>query len=76
MLFTLAMMAFAQEHEQPKVRFKARTHIDFEEVHVDADIVRPDGWWIPGDPPRHHDPLIKLRADFNDHMTRSVDQLK
>lgn len=80
MLVTLAMLAFAQEQEpQPqnrRVRYKAETHIDFENVHVEADLVKPDGWWIPGDPPRHHDPLIKLRADFGDQMARSVDQLK
>ncbi len=73
-LTLLMSMSFAQD--QPTFRYKARTEIDFEEVHVEADLVKPDGWWIPGDPPRHHDPLIRIRADFSDRMARSVDQLE
>ncbi len=71
----VAAPSMAQEDDR-KVTYKARTEIDFEGVEVAGELVKPQGALLLDRKRGNFNPLIKLRADFNDEMDRSVDQVK
>ena len=68
--------AFAQDDEEPKVVYKARTEIDFDGVNVDGELVKPQGAMMIDRKRANFNPLIKLRTDFDDEMDKSVDEIK
>ena len=73
----LSTPAHAGDEEEPRaIVYKQRTEIDFEGVEVQGQLVRPQGALILDRKRAHFNPLIKLRADFDDEMERSVDQIK
>lgn len=74
-LGALATPAMAQDSER-KVQYKKRTEIDFEGVEVTGEMVKPQGALLLDRKRGSFNPLIKLRADFNDEMDKSVDQIK
>ena len=76
-----APSAFAQDDESDdssgrRVIYKSRTEIDFEGIEVAGELVKPQGSLLLGRKRASFNPLIKLRADFNDEMDESVDQIK
>lgn len=76
---TLAMVsniAMAQEAEEPNVVYQSRTEIDFEGVSVDGELVKPQGAFLLDRKRASFNPLIKLRLDFDDEMSQSVDEVK
>ena len=81
--FCLALpsSAFAQDEEGDsaagrKVIYKSKTEIDFEGIEVAGELVKPQGALLLDRKRSSFNPLIKLRADFNDEMDYSVDQIK
>jgi hypothetical protein len=72
--------AFAQEETDAdsgrQIKYKERTEIDFEGVDVTGELVKPQGQLLLDRRKAEFNPLIKLRADFNDEMKASVDQIK
>ena len=68
--------ACAQDEEEPKVVYKAKTEIDFEGVEVDGELVKPQGALLLDRKRANFNPLIKLRTDFDDEMDKSVDEVK
>ena len=68
--------AFAQDEEEPKVVYKAKTEIDFEGVEVDGELVKPQGALLLDRKRATFNPLIPLRTDFDDEMDKSVDEVK
>ena len=68
--------AFAQDEEEPKVVYKAKTEIDFEGVEVDGELVKPQGALLLDRKKASFNPLIRLRSDFNEEMKESVDEVK
>ena len=79
LIFTAALFsapAFAQDEEEPKVVYKAKTEIDFEGVEVDGELVKPQGALLLDRKRANFNPLIKLRTDFDDEMDKSVDEVK
>ena len=67
---------FAQDEEEPKVIYKAKTEIDFEGVEVDGELVKPQGALLLDRKRANFNPLIKLRTDFDEEMDKSVDEVK
>ena len=78
LVFTLTGLApaFAQDEEEPKVIYKAKTEIDFEGVEVAGELVKPQGALLLERKRANFNPLIKLRTDFDDEMEKSVDEVK
>jgi hypothetical protein len=73
--------AFAQDDEDAassgrRVVYKSKTEIDFEAVDVAGELVKPQGALLLDRKRGSFNPLIKLRADFNDEMDASVDEVK
>jgi hypothetical protein len=73
-----ATPAFAQEEDDSNraIKYKSRTEIDFEDVDVNGELVKPAGALLLDRKRASFNPLIRLREDFNDEMKRSVDQVK
>jgi hypothetical protein len=84
LLITISLMALtaspalAQDDDDSsrRVTYKSRTEIDFEAVEVAGELVKPQGALLLDRKRGSFNPLIKLRADFNDEMDSSVDEIK
>jgi hypothetical protein len=75
LLFT--QPAAAQEEDAGRqVKYKERTEIDFEDVDVNGELVKPAGALLIDRKRASFNPLIRLREDFNDEMKQSVDEVK
>ena len=80
-LFILALlgptMAQAQDKEEDrKIIYKERTEIDFEDVDVTGELIKPQGALIISRKKATFPPLIKLREDWNDELKRTIDKVK
>mgnify|MGYP001466989140 FL=1 len=77
LFFLLSGTAYADDkQEEPKVVYKQRTEIDFEGVEIDGELVRPQGSLLLERKHAKFNPMIKLRADFDDMMEDSVKEVK
>ena len=54
-------------------RYADVTHIDFREVGVSGEVVRPSIGWVPEPGSLHWGSMHQVRANFDDEMARSVD---
>jgi hypothetical protein len=78
-ILTSSVPAFANEPDSNadrKVIYKQRTEIDFEGVEVEGQLVRPNGALILDRRSANFNPLIKLRTDFDQEISESVDVIK
>ncbi len=60
----------------PREVYKPVTEVDFDTVKVGGEIVRPDGQMLGEYALPIHQPLIRVRASFDDVMQASVDEVK
>ena len=71
--------AFAQDADVPAeraIKYKARTEIDFDDVDVNGELVKPAGALLIDRKRTSFNPLIRLRQDFNPEMKQSLDKVK
>lgn len=72
--------AFAQDETDAEsgrsIKYKEKTEIDFEDVDVNGELVKPSGQLLLDRKRASFNPLIRLRQDFNDEMKASVDEVK
>jgi|SRR5688572_23154503 hypothetical protein len=82
---TTSATAFAQDEEGTsagtddagqKVLYKKKTEIDFEGLDVSGELVKPSGMLLLDRKRAAFNPLIKIRSDFNEEMSASVDEIK
>ena len=71
----LASTAYAEDSE-PVIKYQERTEIDFESVDVNGELVKPEGSLTTERTTAVFNPLIKLRYDFNEEMSQSVNDIK
>ena len=72
-LLLIATLSYAEELE---VIYKQKTEIDFEGVDVEGQLVKPEGQLITEREVAQFNPLIKLRYNFNEEMSQSVNEIK
>ena len=73
----LSALAFADPQEEDrKVVYKQKTEIDFEGVELEGQLIKPQGSIITERQSAAFNPLIKLRTDFKQEMTLSVEEMK
>ena len=73
----LGTSAFADEpEEEPKVIYKERTEIDFEGVELQGELVRPQGSLILDRQRAKFNSMVWIRADFDDEMDKTVEEIK
>lgn len=74
-----AVTAFATPalaQSEPEVIYQERTEIDFEEVDVSGELVKPSGQLLLERRRASFNPLITLRLEFNTEMRESIDDVK
>lgn len=71
----LSGRVFAQEDDSPKLVYKARTEIDFTELEIRGELVRPSITLV-SDIKRESFNFINLRADFNPEIEQSLSEVR
>ena len=72
----LLLLALAQETEEPNVKYKKETVIDFEGLEIEGELVKPQGNLILERKRANFNPLIRLRGDFNMEMKESSKEIE
>ncbi len=80
-LLCLSSTAFAQDEEEPapskrSYRYQAQTLLEFDELDVDAAVLKPGLIPVWERKRGSFNPLIKLRSEFSAELDGSVDEIK
>ena len=75
MLFYLFMLT-AQADDEPEVKYKKETEIDFEAIELEGALVKPLGKLSVERRKASFNPLIELRKDFDKEISDSVREIK
>jgi hypothetical protein len=74
-LIILLTTALAEE-PAPVIVYQERTEIDFESLDITGELVKPEGNLITERTEAVFNPLIRLRTDWNEEMSASVNEIK
>jgi hypothetical protein len=58
-----------------QIKYSTRTEIDFEEVEVDGQLVKPEGALLLDRKRATFNPLIKLRKNWDAEISASVEEV-
>lgn len=75
LLVAVSAPAFAQDEEAP-VSYKERTEIDFEEVDVSGELIKPEGQLLIERKKASFNPLIRFRENWDAELKQSIDEVK
>ena len=75
MLILLLSVALADE-PSPTVVYQQRTEIDFESVDINGELVKPEGILTQERVTATFNPMIRLRLDWDDEITSSVNDIE
>ena len=75
-MLNLLLIATLSHAEEVQIVYKQKTEIDFEGVDVEGQLVKPEGQLITEREIAQFNPLIKLRYNFNEEMSQSVNDIK
>ena len=78
-VFLVSNAAFAEDtvsDKERKITYKQKTEIDFEELDVLGEIVKPSSALVLERKVATFNPLIVLRTDWSDKIYESVDEVK
>jgi len=75
-MLNLLLIATLSRAEEVQIVYKQKTEIDFEGVDVEGQLVKPEGQLITEREIAQFNPLIKLRYNFNEEMSQSVNDIK
>ena len=76
MIVLLLLTTALAEEPAPIIVYQERTEIDFESVDIAGELVKPEGNLITERTEAVFNPLIRLRTDWNEEMSASVDEIK
>ncbi len=73
----LSAPAMAQKviREADKTVYRKKTVVDFTDVEVEGDLTKPEGSYVLNRPKAGFPSRIKLRANFQPELQKSVDAL-
>ena len=74
LLFSAPVMA--DDTEEPKVIYRKKTEIDFENLDIEGELVKPQGALLLERKKANFNPLIKLRKDFTQEINQSVGDIQ
>jgi len=72
-LFLTAALA---EEPAPIIVYQERTEIDFESVDIEGELVKPEGILTTERVAATFNPLIRLRLDWDEEITNSVNEIE
>ena len=61
--------------EPDKIVVRKKTVVDFNDVTVEGELIKPEGSYLLHRNKTHFEPLIHLRDDFNAELQQSADNL-
>jgi hypothetical protein len=76
MIVLLLLTTALAEEPEPIVVYQERTEIDFEAVDIAGELVKPEGNLITERQEAVFNPLIRLRTDWNDEISSSVNEIE
>jgi hypothetical protein len=81
LLLLLAGIAWAgddieRDDDGKKVVYRSKTEIDFEGLEVEGVLQKPQSALVLERKKANFNPLIKLRTDWSEEITQSVDEIK
>ncbi len=80
LLLFFALNAFADDPEEEvegrKVVYNSRTEIDFEEVEVDGQLVKPEGALLLDRKRATFNPMIRLRKNWDVEISESLKEVE
>jgi len=68
LLFSAPVMA--DDTEEPKVIYRKKTEIDFENLDIEGELVKPQGALLLERKKANFNPLIKLRQNFTTEINQ------
>ena len=75
MIYLLIGLALAEE-PTPIIVYKQETEIDFEAIDIEGQLVKPEGILTTERVSATFNPLIRLRMDWDEEITNSVNEVK
>jgi len=72
---TAAPAVTAQEQEADKTVYKKKTVIDFSDVTIEGELVKPEGSYLVNRKKTRFKNLIQVRADFRPELRQSLENL-
>jgi len=76
MIVLLLLTTALAKEPAPIIVYQERTEIDFESVDIAGELVKPEGNLITERTEAVFNPLIRLRTDWNEEMSASVNEIK
>ena len=81
LLLLLAGIAWAvydneRDDDGKKVVYRSQTEIDFEDLEIEGVLQKPQSALVLERKKANFNPLIKLRTDWSEEITQSVDEIK
>lgn len=76
MLLFFTAIALSDPSENLEIIYKEQTEIDFEEVEIEGNTIKPHGALIQERKGTAFNPLIELRLDFKVEMSQSISDIK
>ena len=75
MIYLLVGLALAEE-PKPIIVYKQETEIDFEAIDIEGQLVKPEGILTTDRVSATFNPLIRLRMDWDEEISQSVNEIK
>ena len=75
MILILLSVALAEE-PAPVIVYRERTEIDFESIDIEGQLVKPEGILTTERVAATFNPMIRLRLDWDDEITSSVNEIE
>ena len=75
-LFLISAGTAAAQSQDRDITYQKVTTIDMGDLNVSANVQGPDGVLVNQRPKPQFNPMIKIRKDFDDEMSWSVDAVR
>ena len=75
MIYLLVGLVLAEE-PTPIIVYKQETEIDFEAIDIEGQLVKPEGILTTDRVSATFNPLIRLRMDWDEEISESVNEIK
>ena len=75
-MLNLIIITSLSHADEIEVVYKQKTEIDFEAIDIEGQLVKPEGQLVTEREVAVFNPLIRLRMDFDQEISNSVNEIK
>ena len=76
MILLSPVLALAAQNPEPKIIYKKKTNIDFNDAVIEGQTDNPEGLYLVSPPEKKFGGLLKLRPNFHRELMRDALLLK